>query len=202
MMNFLDPCPLDERPNFASIQEMWQNINIRQTPLQSSKVQAIVAAFNHTYDNGGARFTRFTITYHPTLHWFAVRNRWDDLRFFDTFFRAITVRATLPEFTIAHDYSLTTAFKASTLFTLDGELAQALFQGGAYTQFTGTASEAKELGRAFVQALFGDRYDEIVVYHSNVAWAAWFRDIAWDTTWVMIDQRHLTIDVLCITDTD
>jgi len=35
-----------------------------------------------------------------------------------------------------------------------------------------------------------------------VAWAAWFRDIAWDTTWVMIDQRHLTIDVLCITDTD
>jgi hypothetical protein len=201
-MNFLDTCSTEQRPNFAAIQEMWQHIEITQTPLVSLEVQAVVDAFNRTYDNGGAQFTRFTIAYHPILHWFVVRNRWDDLHFFDTFFRLPIVRATLPEFTVADDYSLTTAFKPGSLFTLDGEIASALFQGGAYTSFLGTASEAKALGDAFVESLFADRYHEVIVYRSDTAWAAWFHDLAWDTTWVMIDRRHLTIDILCITDTD
>jgi len=201
-MHFLDVCETEERPSFAAIQTMWQNIEIRQTPLQSSEVQAVVVAFNQTYNNGGAHCTRFTIAYHPTLHWFAVRDRWDDLRFFDAFFRATIVRASLPEFTIAPDRSLTMIFKPGSLFTLDGEIAQALFQGGAYQRFDGTGSQAKDLGRAFVHNLFSERYDEIVVYQSSEAWSGWFRGIAWDATWIMIDQRHLTIDILCLTDAD
>ena len=51
-------------------------------------------------------------------------------------------------------------------------------------------------------ALFGDRFDEVLVYHSYKPWSSWFYDVAWDASWIVIDKRSSTVDILCITDTD
>jgi hypothetical protein len=86
--------------------------------------------------------------------------------------------------------------------TLDGEIAQALVQGGAYKKFSGTAREAKDLGGRFCYALFGDRFTEIQIYKTYKAWSRWFHGVAWDVTWLALDKRFMKVWLLCVTDTD
>jgi hypothetical protein len=66
--------------------------------------------------------------------------------------------------------------------TLDGELAATLVHGGPYEHFTGSPTEAKRLGLAFVDALVGERHDDFKAYRSHQARAPWFYNIAWDVT--------------------
>jgi hypothetical protein len=74
--------------------------------------------------------------------------------------------------------------------------------GGAYEHFTGSPTEAKRLGLAFVDALVGERHDDFKAYRSHQARAPWFYNIAWDVTRVLIDTRNGAVSLLCVTDTD
>ena len=73
--------------------------------------------------------------------------------------------------------------------------------GGARFRFPGP-TEAKRIGRAFVDALVGERHGDFAVYRSGCAWTRWFWDIAWDCTLLLIDARRAEIFLLCLTDTD
>jgi hypothetical protein len=74
--------------------------------------------------------------------------------------------------------------------------------GGAYEKFTGTSVEAKQLGSAFVDAVVGARHEQFHVYLSHRAWSPWFFDLAWDSTYLLVDDADKAITLLCITDTD
>ena len=45
-----------------------------------------------------------------------------------------------------------------------------------------------------------ERYDGVRVFESAVAWSRYFKDVAWDNTWVVLDGQ--LVHVLCATDTD
>lgn len=74
--------------------------------------------------------------------------------------------------------------------------------GGAYGQFKGTGEQAMELGRAFTDDLFGDRFEDIQVFRCFKPWSEWFSDIAWDGTWVGVDKRECRVWTLLQTDSD
>jgi hypothetical protein len=114
------------------------------------------------------------------------------------------VVAGLPALGIQEPLRAEPDFRFGSAFTLDGELAAILVQGGAYPKFRfqGTAREAKEVGARFCDALFGDRFTEVVVYISHTAWSSWFKNVAWDITWLGFDRRESRVWLLCLTDTD
>ena len=86
---------------------------------------------------------------------------------------------------------------------LEGQLAQLLYQGGAYGGgMRGAAPEAKKLAEGVRVSLFGDRYEEVLVYESDKPWCRWFCGVAWDSTTIVFDKRTRRIWLLCCTDTD
>jgi len=95
-------------------------------------------------------------------------------------------------------------FRATSSFLLDGELAQKLYYGGAYSsakrESDGRAE--KESALAFCDALFGLRFSEVDYYATHNAWTPWFGGIAWDWTAVLFDRRSRALSILAVTDTD
>lgn len=87
--------------------------------------------------------------------------------------------------------------------TIDGHVAWLLVRGGAYERWERPQAEAKELGRAFVETLFGDRYEDVTARHSTDQWSDWFETVPhWDDTLYCYDAREKRIWVLLFSDTD
>lgn len=148
----------------------------------------------------GYVFGDFVLQGDPDFNWRAARRQWRELRLFEMLFRHPTVAETFRG--IDAEALEDRGFEWITPLTLDGELASLLVRGGAYVNFEGTAREAKALGAAFCEALCGERILEIEVYRSKLPWSKWFRDVASDSTFVVVDRQLQRIVVLAATDTD
>jgi hypothetical protein len=85
---------------------------------------------------------------------------------------------------------------------LEGELAGMLSRGGAYVPYAGTDAEAKQLAAAAARDLLQDRYEDFRVFFSDVPWTSWFFDIAWDVTWLLVDDANHEVTIIVSTDTD
>lgn len=94
------------------------------------------------------------------------------------------------------------SFALKPSLTLDGELALALVEGGAYEKWRGPTRAAKRLGAEVCDALFGDRFGDVVSLQSGRAWSAWFRGVAWDHSWLIVDRGIRRLTLLCVTDED
>jgi len=193
------------RPDERAVRQARTRLRYRSTGLPSSGVDAMMTELRRTHLNGGALLARFrVIEDDEVIRWFASRNRFDEFGFFPHFLGSAAVRSALPDLEIPDSLDGDLGFEESWAGTLslDGELAATLVHGGAYKAFDGPPAEAKRLGMAFVAAFVGDRHDHFHVYRSNEAWASWFFDVAWDSTYVLIDCENAEITLLCITDTD
>jgi hypothetical protein len=192
------------RPDDAGIRSSRDRLSYAPVPASGPATSAYLAAVASTHANGGALLARFHVTSDDeTFRWFSSRNRYDEYGFWSHALGARVVREALPQLRIP-DPLPDLEFKeswAGTL-TLDGELAATLVRGGAYMGFGGTSSEAKQLAAACATELFGERHEDYHSYRSHAAWTPWFFDVAWDATWLIIDDRDATITLLCVTDTD
>lgn len=197
------------RPDERDIAESLQHLAFRAFDVELPAVTAMLDELRRTHVNGGALIKGFAVDDDDTtLHWFASRNRFLDYRFFRALLDSAAVRETLPELEGTQPLPgdptrRDLGFKESWgTLTLDGELAALLVHGGAYKSFQGTPTQAKQLGTAFVDALVGERHAEFKVYRSFDAWSPWFHNVAWDSTWLLIDQGRNEVILLCVTDTD
>jgi len=95
-------------------------------------------------------------------------------------------------------------FRATSSFLFDGELAQKLYCGGAYTGASGRGDgrAEKENALAFCEALFGLRLAEVCYYSSHNDWTPWFGSIGLDWTAILFDQRARALSILAVSDTD
>jgi len=67
----------------------------------------------------------------------------------------------------------------------------------------GDRQDAKRLTERFVEAVFGERYDEFTVAFTNERWCDWFRDImVWNRTYLCFDRRTRLVWVLAVTGSD
>jgi hypothetical protein len=180
---------------------MWRSLapNLIDSPPDT---EPYLAELRRISVNGAVIFGRFQIDGNKSLDWFASRNRWDEVDFFYQLLGHPALRQRWPELTEKIRDEEFPDFEWGSSLTLDGELARSLVIGGAYERFKGPPREAKNLAARFCEALFDDRYLDIEVFWCWNAWSAWFHDIAWDRTCVIIDRRLRSIGLLCSTDTD
>jgi hypothetical protein len=194
------------RPTAAEVAASWQALEWEPVPVQDPAVDRFLDAVRDTHVNGGVLLRRFRATsYAPATQWFASRNRLVEYELHRVFLDHPVVRQELAELQIPTELERVPGGlkeEWSGALALDGTLAARLVHGGAYQKFTGPAHQAKAISAAAVQALIGQRYEDIRVDRSTTAWTPWFYDIAWDLTIVLTDYAHATITTLCVTDTD
>jgi hypothetical protein len=193
------------RPEWSDIRRSHTDLSFRTFDIDHPAAAALLEELRRTHVNGGALLKRFALdSYNDVLHWFASRNRFGEYDFFQVFLGSQALRDALPQLQVPEQLGRDLGFAQSWSWTLtlDGELAAMLVAGGAYERFKGTPTEAKRLCAAFVDATVGERHTDFVVYRTSRAWSPWFCDVAWDRTWVLIDQRQDEVTLLCVTDTD
>ena len=200
-MTWKDPDWKQGRPSDAEVDSRWRSVTL--TPVASpSDVEPYLVELRRVNANGDALFGIFQVEGDQNLDWFASRNRWDHVDFVRRVLSHPAVRERWPALVAKMSDAQFPAFEWGSKLALDGELARALVIGGAYERFTGRQREAKDLAAKFCDALFGDRFQDIEVFWCWRAWSAWFHDVAWDRTCLIIDRPSRTIAILCSTDTD
>jgi hypothetical protein len=87
-------------------------------------------------------------------------------------------------------------------FLFDGDLANKLYSGGAYTHGEGDGRAEKENALSFCEALFDLRFSEVSYYSTRSGWTPFFGNIGLDWTAILFDRRTRTLSILAVTDTD
>ncbi len=207
-MDYLTPVWEQDKPDTDSIRSSLRDLKLESAHFESAAVNELLATLRETHANGGAVFGRWRLPPDPTVHWYASRNRLEEMGFFPAFLTHQKIRADLAVLRIPSVLARLPKFTWTSSFTLDGELAHKVYLGGAYTsreftqEATAIAAAAKQLGGRFCESLFGNRFTELEVYRTHTPWAPWFHDVAWDATWFGLDKRDRTAWLLCATDTD
>jgi hypothetical protein len=191
-----------ERPSDAASEWLWRSVEIRPLPDVPPLVDEYLAELRRVNVNGGAVYARFEVTGSRDFDWFATRNRWDDISFFSRLLSSSSVSSSLPAVTKEAAFDESVTFEWGSSLTLDGELARALVIGGAYKKFEGPPRAAKELAARACEAMFGDRFLDIEVFKCWKPWSSWFHDVAWDSTYIIIDRRSQVVSIFASTDTD
>lgn len=201
-MSWIDINWEQNKPSNKLIERLWNSVNITVEPETFPAVDEYLAELRRINTNGGAFIARFYVDGNEDFNWFATRNRWDEIEFFPRFLSHPVVASALPEVAANVNTADLAEFEWSSSLTLDGELARTLVMGGAYEKFEGTHREAKVFGERVADSLFGDRFDDVLVFRCWKPWSSWFCDVAWDGTTVLIDKRLQIVTVLVSTDTD
>jgi hypothetical protein len=200
-MNWTEPDWKQDRPTDAEIKWMWRSlalISVDSLP----ETEPYLVELRRVNVNGSVIFGLFQVEGNKSLDWFASRNRWDEADFFHRLLGHSAVRQRWPDLVEKIRDEQFPDFEWGSSLTLDGELARSLVIGGAYERFKGPPREAKNLAAQFCAALFDDRYLDIEVFWCWNAWSAWFHDVAWDRTCLIIDRRRRSVGLLCSTDAD
>jgi len=209
-MTFLTPDPSEKRPSAEVITSMWNELEVVSMPLTNDRFEQVLTALGSCYSNGGAKFVRFGLKPHPVLRWFAsrqsLRQSTMGIDFIPKFLMLSMVSEILEQIGLSCPVISDSLLEQGSAFTLDGELAQLLRNGGAYPNdaFKGTDREAKAHGQVFCAELFGDRYSEISMFRSYAAWSSWFVDDneIWNKSWFGFDTRFFSFWILALTDSD
>lgn len=92
------------------------------------------------------------------------------------------------------------SFESLSSYGLCGEIAEVLVAGGADLAGRMPTGAAQRVAHDGIDALIGQRCDEITVLRSRVAWSSWFACDVWDRTWVVADAGRGQVWLLCVTD--
>jgi hypothetical protein len=212
-VELLNPDWNQEKPTFVQARAMCQQVPLETRPLVDSRVDSVLNRIRESHANGGAYFASFHVGPSRAFDWFASRNRLLEFGILRQLLGRVEISSALPALEIqpippveptiegcglADDGD----FQMTSSFLFDGQLAQVLYAGGAYTSAKGDGRAEKENSLAFSEAVFGLRFSEVSHFSSYSAWTPWFEGIAWDWTAVLYDRRLRTLSVLAATDTD
>ena len=195
----LEPDWNQERPSFSEISLFWKGDVFTNISYSNADIENVIIELEKSHVNGGCKIFCAEYIEHPTLHWFVSRNRFEELEFFEHYFKTESFRNNGIKFDLKKDKL---EWEWLSPFILDGDIARTLKSGGAYEAFKGSGKEAKDLGVKFYEALFGDRYEDIELFKTYEPWSNWFYDVAWDQTWVCVDKQRSLIWAILLTDTD
>ncbi len=197
----LEPDWNQPRPGFDEVRLMCSRISLSRVELESDAVDQFIERVRKSHSNGGAHFAVFAVGPELVFDWFASRNRLSDERLIDTLIVHPAIREALPQVQIPESKA-ETGLAMGDPFLIDGRLAHALYNGGAYTVAVGDGRGDKDLALQVCDDIFGLRFGEVSLLESFQGWTPWFKGIAWDMTVVLFDRRLRRLSILAITDTD
>lgn len=128
-------------------------------------------------------------------------NRLDEVNFLPSFFEQKEVHALrraleLPE----NDVKLRLNDFKTDIFTLGGQIARMLAQGGPYSKMN--EAEAWNLGMRLAEEEFGNRFTDVLFYSVVLPEAKWFDGIAWDYCFLLLDKQKTEITFIATTGSD
>jgi hypothetical protein len=231
-MELLNPDWNQVKPTFVQARAMCQQIPLEIRPLIDPRLDSVLNRIRETHANGGALFASFHVGASEAFDWFASRDDLLEFGILRQLLDRVEVSSALPalkiqpstpgdpafvvhrlgDFNLGHygfgdDYEVGDGeydgnFRVTSSFLFDGQLAQVLYAGGAYTSTRGDGRAEKENSLAFCEALFGLRFSEISYFSSHSAWTPWFGNIGLDWTAILFDRRVRAFSILAVTDTD
>lgn len=152
--------------------------------------------------NGGVIVETFEVEADDVVAWFLSRNNFDTYGLLEQLLESEAVQRVAPVLGTFEARAASRTFEQTSSLHLDGDLADALVQGGAYEEFEGSYADAKRLGLEVCRQMFGDGWEDVRVHRSTASWSPWFFGVAWDRSWVVTDLRTQRMTLLCLTDTD
>lgn len=189
-------------PQISDMLKMWEIINISERNDVPQSLQRYIDALKEVYLNGDVVYKQFFIPEDSIFDWYASRNCFHKIGFFEKFWKTASVKKQLPYKIADLNFYDETIFKWSSPFMLGGSMAWALSSGGAYKRHATGSVDAKKIADNAASSLINDQYDEILVFESHSAWSDFYMDVAWDRCWVVIDKTKRLVHVLMATDTD
>lgn len=152
--------------------------------------------------DGGVVVTTVQVEADDVAAWFLARNDVSTYGLIEHLLGSDAVAGARTPLRVDDARAASRTFTESAALHLDGDLALALVQGGAYARFEGPWAEAERIAQDVCQELFGDRFDDVLLDRSDAAWPPWFHEVAWDQSWIITDKRHQRMTSICLTDTD
>lgn len=201
-----------EPPNDAEVEQMWRELRIEHITDNHPAVEKVLELMRRTHCNGGAEFARFQIGHHPALEWFSSRNRLsvedppmvNTIDFFPRFLTLPAFRSALPMMEIGDQFEADLGLDWVSPFVLDGQIAETLRYDGMLRNRNLSGAECKQLGKEFCDALYGDRYEDVLIFSTSSQWSPWFKPPMelWDCTWFCFDNSLNQCWLLAATDQD
>lgn len=178
-----------------------------EVTVEGEGLDRYLLALAPTRANGTTRVVRLkAVDIDDEVSWFPVGTIAEANETFRSLFLSETARAALPDVLedTSFPYRDPPVFHqaSSGALMLEGELAGILSRGGAYVSFAGPDAEAKRLAAGAANDLLQDRYEDFRVFFSDAPWTPWFFDIAWDATWLLVDDANHEVTIIASTDTD
>jgi len=187
-------------PQFNDRKEMWETLKVTRVESHSPSVVEYINSLKKYYVNGSVKYECFSLGESEVLDWYCSRNQLKELLFFWKVWELPEISNTLKINEIDEDSNK--AFEWSSPFILGGSLAWVLHNGGAYEKPTWSGSESKNLGDQAASDLIENDYENTLVFDSGKAWCSFFYDVAWDSTWVVLNKEKRLLHIIMATDTD
>lgn len=187
-------------PQFDDRKLMWETLQVTRLGSHSRSISEYIDHLKKYYTNGTVKYECFKLGESEVLDWYCSRNQLKELLFFLKVWKLPTINKTLKITKIDEDSNR--LFDLSSPFLLGGSLAWVLDNGGAYDKPAWGGSRSKKLGEQAAMALIEDDYENCLVFGSRNAWCGFFCDVAWDSTWVVLNKTKRLLHVLMATDTD
>ena len=211
-MGMLEPDWEDESSPRDNLRRIWGEVRLEPVGVSGPAIDDCLEALRQTRTLGGVRLGCFHVPEHESFDYFASRNllvdvdSGDEPGFARHFFSSPAVRSLFPEAGTAglpgdDMLDFPPVLRWGSPFTFEGEIAERIFHGGAYRSFRGPPARAIATSRRFREAIYGERYTDVMPYTSHDRWHEWFHYVE-HSTWLLIDKRYRSIWLLCITDTD
>ena len=172
-MTVLEPNWNQEKPTWQDAQKMCGQVALAAIAIETESIAQVLNRLRASHSNGGAFLKAVRIGDSDVFDWFASRNRLLEYEILPLLLRRSEIRDLLPELSIQADFvphnetvactlASSGGFKFDNPFLLDGQLAQNLFAGGAYTPVAKIDGRtAKRLAMEFCEAVFEERYEDI-----------------------------------------
>jgi hypothetical protein len=100
------------------------------------------------------------------------------------------------------DDQVTAKFEQQSPLLMPGYMAWVLDDGGPYKRPEMTALQIRDLANAAVDQMIGGRFENALFFHSHAPWSGFFRNVAWDHTWILTQMQERRVHVILATDTD
>lgn len=191
-----------EKPMFDRALEMWREIDFIRSSEPLQQVSEYMAYLRAAYDNGRVECASFEIPASNEFREFSAQGHLHEAYFFDRFWKTAGVYATFPYALRELKFYTPEVFAELHPVELAGSLAGVLARGGAYDRNAIPGTVALQKATEAAHELLASDYDRPRVYFSGAAWSAFFHDVAWDCSWVVVDNAKSRIHVILATDSD
>ncbi|RZI56927.1 MAG: hypothetical protein EOP37_22325 [Rubrivivax sp.] len=192
----------NELSMFDRSMRMWRELDFPVLADDSDELNRYLHCLRKTYENGSVLHRTFSIPEHQDLDDFLLRGQLHSAFFFERFWQAKSVQASLPYSLHEVNFLGTDLFRWVHPVELFGSMARVLVAGGAYGHHVPSARDAMGLATNAAAFLLGGDFEESKVFVAHSAWSAFFFDVAWDYTCLVIQPANRKIHVVLATDTD